>query len=44
MFFPFLERRGAVAVNKKFKQSVKSPRQVMVSPVTSGAAYGDSGS
>jgi hypothetical protein len=25
MFFPFLERRGAVAVSKKFKQSV-NPR------------------
>jgi len=43
MFFPFLECRGAVAVSKI--QAVReSPRQVMVSAVTSGAAYGDSGS
>ena len=29
MFFPFLERRRAVAVSKKFKQSV-NPRAFMV--------------
>jgi hypothetical protein len=27
MFFPFLERRGAVAVSKNFKQSV-NPREI----------------
>jgi len=44
MFFPFLECRGAVAVSKKIQAVRESPRQVMVSPVTPGAACGDAGS